>query len=206
MSWKREPWSNAPDPYESALYRAVRGWRRPRHEQSRLQGNRTVHNPTRRELPRERRRSRMRFVMRDVVQTVLNSFSNFRELERSVCLNPSGQIYLGAMPAKCRLEKSLPDAAIVIPVVKSYDASNRVGFGAGLVGFKMANTSPRILFMDLAEHVQRAFDYCANSPLPFGNCFSHSRPFICEMVISSIVSGLRQRALTLNPSGCERGT
>src|SRR6267154_3564524 len=51
-----------------------------------------------------------------------------------------------------------------------------------------------------------ALGHRAYSPRPFGYCFSHSRPLNCVMLSSCTVPGSRHRALTLKPSGCERGT
>src|SRR6266699_2189325 len=51
-----------------------------------------------------------------------------------------------------------------------------------------------------------AFHTSKSGPRPVGYCFSHSCPLNLVMVISRIVPLSRQRALTLYPSGCERGT
>ena len=51
-----------------------------------------------------------------------------------------------------------------------------------------------------------AFGHRVYSPRPLGYCFSHSRPLNCTMLSSSTVPESRHRALTLKPSGCERGT
>src|SRR6267378_331465 len=45
-----------------------------------------------------------------------------------------------------------------------------------------------------------------NSPRPAGYCFSQSRPLNGSTVMLSTVPESRQRAFTLKPSGCERGT
>ena len=48
--------------------------------------------------------------------------------------------------------------------------------------------------------------YSNAAPRPCGYCFSHSLPLKGVTVSCSIVPSSRQRTLTLNPSGCERGT
>ena len=48
--------------------------------------------------------------------------------------------------------------------------------------------------------------HALNEPRPPGYCFSQLRPSMGLIFIPFTVSESMQRALTLNPSGCERGT